>query len=208
MPRLEELSSPRTKAKLSKWSKVGPRSIEVLSIPQVKEAFKWERSPSEPPLSGMVQGMGEEQYSEIKQKFQIITSSSSSEELPSDIYNFDDHPLEICLQRRSSFLPIFHITNLLQPYDLLPSSSVSECFASTTSFRGLEAEQRRHRWRTLPRLHLTLPQPDEPGGQGGGAPCGGGRQEDQQKYLVQGQEHAGSQTGLHEEEAKQEELLL
>ena len=122
MPRLEELGarqlehlqSPRTKAKLSKWSKV-------------KEAFKWERSPSEPPMAGMGYGMAmpkeeEETYREIKQKFELITSSSS-EELPSDIYNFDDHPLEICLQR---------------------SSSVSDCFASSSTFRGLEEEQRRH----------------------------------------------------------------
>ena len=63
----------------------------------------------------------EETYREIRQKFELITSSSSSEELPSDIYNFDDHPLEICLQR---------------------SSSVSDCFASSSTFRGLE--QRRH----------------------------------------------------------------
>ena len=110
----DQLASPRTKAKLSKWSKV-------------KEAFKWERSPSEPPMSGMGYGMPmpkeEETYREIKQKFELITSSSSSEELPSDIYNFDDHPLEICLQR---------------------SSSVSDCFASSSTFRGLEEEQRRH----------------------------------------------------------------
>ena len=110
---LEHLQSPRTKAKLSKWSKV-------------KEAFKWERSPSEPPMAGMGYGMAmpkeEETYREIKQKFELITSSSS-EELPSDIYNFDDHPLEICLQR---------------------SSSVSDCFASSSTFRGLEEEQRRH----------------------------------------------------------------
>ena len=113
IPRLDHLASPRTKAKLSKWSKV-------------KEAFKWERSPSEPPMAGMGYGMAmpkeEETYREIKQKFELITSSSS-EELPSDIYNFDDHPLEICLQR---------------------SSSVSDCFASSSTFRGLEEEQRRH----------------------------------------------------------------
>ena len=111
---LDHLASPRTKAKLSKWSKV-------------KEAFKWERSPSEPPMGGVGSEMPkeEETYREIKQKFELITSSStsSSEELPSDIYNFDDHPLEICLQR---------------------SSSVSDCFASSNTFRNLEEEQRRH----------------------------------------------------------------
>ena len=77
-------------------------------------------------MAGMGYGMmpmpkEEETYREIRQKFELITSSSSSEELPSDIYNFDDHPLEICLQR---------------------SSSVSDCFASSSTFRGLE--QRRH----------------------------------------------------------------
>ena len=92
MPRLEEMSSPRTKAKLSKWSKV-------------KEVLKWERSPSEPRLGDLGYSMGmpprEEEYTEVKQKFQaMMTSSSSSEELPSDIYNFDDHPLEICIHRR------------------------------------------------------------------------------------------------------------
>ena len=45
---MDHLASPRTKAKLSKWSKV-------------KEAFKWERSPSEPPMGGVGSEMPKEE---------------------------------------------------------------------------------------------------------------------------------------------------
>ena len=87
MPKLEDVSSPRTKAKFSKWSKV-------------KEAFKWERSPSEP-LPSTMSTFDEATTCELKQKLEVMISSSS-EELPSEIYNLDDRPYDIYLPRSSS----------------------------------------------------------------------------------------------------------
>lgn len=108
MPKLEEMSSPQTKAKLSKWSKV-------------KEVFKWERSPSEP-LQSTISTFDESTTSELKHKFEIMISSSS-EELPSEIYNFDDQPFEIYLQR---------------------SSSVSDCYNNAGGMKSFDNEPRRH----------------------------------------------------------------
>merc|ERR1711892_16043 len=108
MPKLEDVSSPRTKAKLSKWSKV-------------KEAFKWERSPSEP-LPSTMSTFDESTTSELKHKFEIMISSSS-EELPSEIYNFDDRPYEIYLPR---------------------SSSVSDCYNNVGEIKTLHDQPRRH----------------------------------------------------------------
>ena len=108
IPKLEEVSSPQTKAKSSKWSKV-------------KEAFKWERSPSEP-LQSAMSTFDDVTTCELKHKFEMMTSSSS-EELPSEIYNFDDHPFEIYLQR---------------------SSSVSDCYNNAGGLKSLDDEPRRH----------------------------------------------------------------
>ena len=71
-----------TKTKMSKWSKV-------------KEALRWEKPPSElltPPTPHSFTMKGEEEGE--KARFQFLSSSSSSEDLPNEVYNLDDSPLE------------------------------------------------------------------------------------------------------------------